>query len=61
VVVWAFGWSGGKTLVEQSYADAKEKASEQKAERAARREAKRAQRGEGKRRWPRRSAGEEGQ
>ena len=61
VVVWAFGWTGGKTLVGQSYADAKEKASEQKAERAARREAKRAQQGEGKRRWPRRSTGEEGQ
>jgi uncharacterized membrane protein YbhN (UPF0104 family) len=53
VVVWAFGWTGGKTLVGQSYADAKEKAAEQKAGRAARREAKRAQRGDGKRRWGR--------
>jgi uncharacterized membrane protein YbhN (UPF0104 family) len=61
VVVWAFGWTGGKTLVGQSYADAKEKAAEQKAERAARREAKRAQRGEGKRRWSRGSAEGEGQ
>jgi uncharacterized membrane protein YbhN (UPF0104 family) len=61
VVVWAFGWTGGKTLVGQSYTDAKEKAAEQKAERAQRREAKRGQRGEGNRRWPRRSPGEEGQ
>jgi uncharacterized membrane protein YbhN (UPF0104 family) len=53
VVVWAFGWTGGKSLVGQSYADAKEKAAEQKAGRAARREAKRAQRGDGKRRWGR--------
>jgi hypothetical protein len=51
--VWAFGWTGGKSLVGQSYADAKEKAAEQKAGRAARREAKRAQRGDGKRRWGR--------
>ena len=33
VVVWAFGWTGGKTLVGQSYVDAKEKAAEQKAAR----------------------------
>ncbi|HET8755957.1 MAG TPA: lysylphosphatidylglycerol synthase transmembrane domain-containing protein [Solirubrobacteraceae bacterium] len=33
VVTWAFGWSGGKALVEQSYADAKVKVAEQKAER----------------------------
>jgi uncharacterized membrane protein YbhN (UPF0104 family) len=37
VVVWAFGWAGGKILVEQSYEDAKVKVSEQKAQRAARR------------------------
>ena len=60
VVVWAFGWSGGKTLVEQSYADAKEKAAEQKAQRATRREEKRAERGDGKRRWRRGAAEKEG-
>jgi uncharacterized membrane protein YbhN (UPF0104 family) len=41
MVVWAFGWTGGKTLVSTSYADAKVKADEQKAARAARKEAKR--------------------
>jgi uncharacterized membrane protein YbhN (UPF0104 family) len=40
VVVWAFGWSGGKLLIGQSYADAKAKAAEQKAARAARKAAK---------------------
>jgi uncharacterized membrane protein YbhN (UPF0104 family) len=44
VVMWAFGWSGGKQLVQSSYEDAKRKAAEQKAERAARKEAKRAER-----------------
>jgi len=39
VVVWAFGWTGGRTLVEGSYAEAKTKAAEQRAERAARRAA----------------------
>ena len=34
LVVWAFGWSGGKLLVEQSYVDAKVKVDEQKAQRA---------------------------
>jgi uncharacterized membrane protein YbhN (UPF0104 family) len=34
LVVWAFGWSGGKILVEQSYTDAKVKVEEQKAQRA---------------------------
>jgi uncharacterized membrane protein YbhN (UPF0104 family) len=38
LVIWAFGWTGGKLLVEQSYADAKVKVEEQK---AARRAAKR--------------------
>ncbi len=42
LVIWVFGWSGGKALVESSYADAKEKAAEQKAARAERKEAKRA-------------------
>src|SRR3954453_8370290 len=37
LVVWAFGWTGGKLLVEQSYTDAKVKVEEQKAQRAARR------------------------
>jgi uncharacterized membrane protein YbhN (UPF0104 family) len=41
LVVWAFGWSGGKQLVGQSYEDAKEKAAEQQAARKARKEAKR--------------------
>jgi uncharacterized membrane protein YbhN (UPF0104 family) len=42
LVTWAFGWSGGKELVGDSYASAKEKAAEQKAAREARKEAKRA-------------------
>ena len=42
VVIWAFGWAGGKLLVEQSYEDAKVKVAEQKAEREARRAEKRA-------------------
>jgi uncharacterized membrane protein YbhN (UPF0104 family) len=41
VVVWAFGWSGGKTLVADSYGDAKVKVAEQKAARAERKAAKR--------------------
>jgi uncharacterized membrane protein YbhN (UPF0104 family) len=45
VVVWAFGWTGGKELVEESYADAKVKVAEQKAQRAARKEEKRAREG----------------
>jgi Zn-dependent protease with chaperone function len=43
LVVWAFGWTGGKELVQTSYADAKVKAAEQKEQRAARKEAKRAE------------------
>jgi hypothetical protein len=35
LVVWAFGWTGGKLLVEQSYADARTRVAEQKAQRAA--------------------------
>jgi uncharacterized membrane protein YbhN (UPF0104 family) len=35
VVIWAFGWEGGKGLVEQSYEDAKAQVAEQKAKRAA--------------------------
>ena len=37
IVTWAFGWAGGKVLVEQSYEGAKVKVAEQKAERRARR------------------------
>jgi uncharacterized membrane protein YbhN (UPF0104 family) len=35
IVTWAFGWAGGKVLVEQSYEDAKVKVAEQKAARRA--------------------------
>jgi uncharacterized membrane protein YbhN (UPF0104 family) len=42
VLVWAFGWTGGKLLVQRSYVDAKEKAVEQKEQRAAKKAAKRA-------------------
>ena len=41
VVVWAFGWSGGKILVERSYEDAKVKVAEQKAQHAESKAAKR--------------------
>ena len=41
LVVWAFGWSGGKQLVGDSYTEAKQKAAEQQAARKARKEAKR--------------------
>jgi uncharacterized membrane protein YbhN (UPF0104 family) len=34
LVIWAFGWTGGKLLVEQSYVDAKVKVEEQQARRA---------------------------
>ena len=44
LLVWTFGWSGGKELVQTSYEGAKDKAAEQKEGRAARREAKRAAR-----------------
>jgi uncharacterized membrane protein YbhN (UPF0104 family) len=44
LVVWVFGWTGGKTLVTESYADAKVKVAEQKEQRAQKREAKRAER-----------------
>jgi uncharacterized membrane protein YbhN (UPF0104 family) len=42
LMTWAFGWTGGKQLVGDSYAGAKQKAAEQKAARDARKEAKRA-------------------
>jgi uncharacterized membrane protein YbhN (UPF0104 family) len=40
LMVWAFGWSGGRMLVESSYGEAKEKAAEQSEARKAREEAK---------------------
>jgi hypothetical protein len=44
LVTWAFGWTGGRKLVGDSYVDAKEKAADQKAQHAAKRQAKRAAR-----------------
>jgi uncharacterized membrane protein YbhN (UPF0104 family) len=41
LMAWAFGWSGGKSLVSTSYTGAKEKAAEQQAARRERKEAKR--------------------
>jgi uncharacterized membrane protein YbhN (UPF0104 family) len=43
LVVCIFGWTGGKSLILQSYDDAKVKAAEQKEQRAAKKEAKRAE------------------
>jgi uncharacterized membrane protein YbhN (UPF0104 family) len=43
LVVCIFGWTGGKSLVLQSYDDAKVKAAEQKEQRAAKKETKRAE------------------
>jgi uncharacterized membrane protein YbhN (UPF0104 family) len=42
LMVWAFGWSGGKEMVESSYTSAKQKTAEQKAGRQAKKAAKRA-------------------
>jgi hypothetical protein len=42
MLIWVFGWTGGKELVQTSYSDAKDKAAEQKAAHAERKEAKRA-------------------
>jgi len=44
VVIWAFGWSGGRSLVEQSYADARIKVAEQRAQRGENRAEKRTRR-----------------
>ena len=44
LVVAVFGWTGGKSLISESYAGAKEKTAEQKAARAEKRAAKRAER-----------------
>jgi uncharacterized membrane protein YbhN (UPF0104 family) len=61
LAVWAFGWTGGKLLVTQSYADAKVKVAEQKEQRAEKKRAKREEReaegGELLGRFRRRSAG----
>ena len=46
LVVWVFGWSGGKQLVTESYAEAKDKVAEQKAQRAEKKAEKRAEREE---------------
>jgi uncharacterized membrane protein YbhN (UPF0104 family) len=40
LVVWAFGWTGGKALVTESYSGAKEKVAEQKEARAEKKDAK---------------------
>jgi uncharacterized membrane protein YbhN (UPF0104 family) len=42
LVAWAFGWTGGKKLVGDSYTDAKVKAADQKAQHKAKRQAKKA-------------------
>jgi uncharacterized membrane protein YbhN (UPF0104 family) len=44
LVTWAFGWSGGRKLVGDSYVGAKEKAADQKAQHAAKQQAKKAAR-----------------
>jgi uncharacterized membrane protein YbhN (UPF0104 family) len=44
LVIWVFGWTGGKTLVTESYGGAKEKVVEQKEERRQKKEEKRAER-----------------
>jgi uncharacterized sodium:solute symporter family permease YidK len=31
LMIWVFGWGGGKTLIQRSYTEAKEKAAERKA------------------------------
>ncbi|HWN23014.1 MAG TPA: hypothetical protein VNP93_13655, partial [Gaiellaceae bacterium] len=41
LVVWAFGWLGGRALVTDSYEGAKEKVTEQKERRAAKKAAER--------------------
>jgi uncharacterized membrane protein YbhN (UPF0104 family) len=41
MMTWAFGWTGGRKLVEDSYAGAKDKAAEQSAARKAKKRAKR--------------------
>jgi uncharacterized membrane protein YbhN (UPF0104 family) len=45
LVVFVFGWSGGKLLVGESYTDAKAKVAEQKEQRAEKKAAKKRERG----------------
>jgi uncharacterized membrane protein YbhN (UPF0104 family) len=47
LVIWVFGWTGGKQLVGQSYTDAKVKVAEQSAARKARKAEKKAAKGAG--------------
>jgi uncharacterized membrane protein YbhN (UPF0104 family) len=62
LVVSVFGWTGGRLLVTESYADAKDKVAEQKAQRAARKEDKQAERAEsGRGRFRRRRENEAGE
>jgi uncharacterized membrane protein YbhN (UPF0104 family) len=42
LVAWAFGWTGGRKLVGDSYTDAKQKTADQRAQHAAKKEAKKA-------------------
>jgi hypothetical protein len=42
LMIWAFGWTGGKMLVKESYTDAKVKAAEQSEARKQRKAAKKA-------------------
>ncbi len=44
LVVWVFGWTGGKSMVTESYSGAKEKVAEQKVQHAAKRAEKKAER-----------------
>ena len=50
LMVRAFGWSGGKTLVKQSYSGAREKSAEQSAARKAKKEARKEARKQARRR-----------
>jgi uncharacterized membrane protein YbhN (UPF0104 family) len=43
MLIWVFGWTGGKALVQTSYSDAKDKTAEQKAAHQERKAAKRAE------------------
>ena len=52
IVIWAFGWTGGKLLVEQSYADAKIKVEQQRTSRAESKATKRAEQRGSHRRTP---------
>ena len=47
MLLWVFGWSGGKQLVGASYTDAKTKVAETKEERRRKKEAKRAEKERG--------------